>query len=299
MRVSNVPEHPADQLAAAGIHLNEFRRGQFRVPCPECKRRTRDTALSVTVDSAGEAVWQCFRCGFKGSTRRRGDAQPAKKPERQTVSWLRRPADPWLFWPSVLPIEPDSVAAAYLKRRGCALPPYDGHLCWHPELRHPTGHVGPGLVALVTDAVTGEWMTLHRTWLAPDGSGKAAVDPPRLWWPGLPKMGGVIRLCDDADVTMGLAVAEGIENALAAARVFPTVWAAGDAGNLAQLPPLAGIEALTIIADHDRVNPRTGQRTGLAAAEACAAAWSATGVEVRIWKAETEGRDFADLAEVA
>lgn len=294
MRTNREPQdEPADRLASLGIHIKEYRRGEFRVPCPECKRGIRDTALSVTVDVAGDAVWQCFRCGFKGAAKR---GQRQARVERPAPAWSRRPPDPWLFWPSVLPIEPGDVAAAYLEGRGCALPPNPGHLCWHPELRHPSGHVGPGLVALVTDAATRAPLTLHRTWIAPDGSGKAAVDPPRLLWPGRPKAGGVIRLQADAEVTQGLAVAEGIETALSAARVFSSVWATIDAGNLAQLPPLAGIECLTILADHDRVNPYTRQRPGLAAAERCAAAWTAAGIEVRIWKAPTEGQDFNDLA---
>lgn len=297
MRTTCEPQEPADRLASLGINLKEFRRGEFRVPCPECKRGARDTALSVTVNSAGDAVWQCFRCGFKGAAHHRSEPRRIERPRRQAPAWTWRSPDPWEFWPSCLPIEPGDVAAAYLERRGCALPPNPGHLCWHPELRHRSGHVGPGLVALVTDAVTRRPLTLHRTWIAPDGSGKAAVDPPRLLWPGLPKAGGVIRLQVDAEVTTGLAIAEGIETALSAARVFPSVWATIDAGNLATLPPLAGIECLTILADHDQVNPRTGQRPGLAAAERCAAAWSAAGIEVRIWKAPAEGQDFNDVAE--
>jgi hypothetical protein len=37
---------------------------------------------------------------------------------------------------------------------------------WHPALPHPSGHVGPAIVAVVTDALTGEPINLHRTWLA-------------------------------------------------------------------------------------------------------------------------------------
>ena len=93
-------------------------------------------------------------------------------------------------------------------------------------------------------------MTVHRTWIRPDGT-KAPVDKPRLLWPGLPKLGGVVRLWPDDEVTLGLCVAEGIETALTAARGFGLAWACLDAGNLAALPVLDGIEALTIVADHD------------------------------------------------
>jgi hypothetical protein len=57
---------------------------------------------------------------------------------------------------------PGTVAADYLAARRCALPHPEGDLRWHPEVRHPSGHVGPALLALVTDAVTCEPLTLHR-----------------------------------------------------------------------------------------------------------------------------------------
>ena len=57
-------------------------------------------------------------------------------------------------------------------------------------------------------------------------------------------------------------VAEGIESALSLAWAFVPVWACIDAGNLAALPVLDGIEALTIAADNDPA--------GQAAAQTCA-----------------------------
>src|SRR5689334_12970621 len=92
---------------------------------------------------------------------------------------------------------------------------------YHPEVYHPDeGRPFPALVALVTDAVTGEPMTVHKTYLAPDGSGKAAVAKPRLLCKGGAKAGGVVRLWPDEAVTTGLLVAEGIETALSAALGF-------------------------------------------------------------------------------
>lgn len=133
-------------------------------------------------------------------------------------------------------------------------------------------------------------MSLHRTWIRPDGSGKAAIDPARLWWPGQQKAGGVIRLWPDDEVTTGLAIAEGIENALVAARGFPLVWACADAGNLKSFPVLPGIEALTIVADHDPA--------GVGAAQDCARRWREAGAEVRIFLPPDPGDDVADWASV-
>jgi hypothetical protein len=193
------------------------------------------------------------------------------------------------------PISTDSPQSRYLRRRGCAMPQHD--VLGHPSLLHrPSGKAFPTLVSIVTNVLTAEPQTLHLTFIAPDGSGKAPVDRPRLLLPGLPKAGGVIRLVEDAEVTTGLAVAEGLETALAAARVFPHVWAVVDAGNLAAFPVLDGIESLTVFADNDRPNPKTGRRAGSEAAEACARRWVEAGREVRIFVPPREGQDVADLA---
>ena len=152
------------------------------------------------------------------------------------------------------------------------------------------------MVARVTDAVTGEPMTLHLTRLAPGGSGKAVTGPDRLLWPDRPKAGGVIRLWPDSEVTMGLAIGEGIETCLAAARAFTPIWSLIDACNLAAFPPLDGIDALTIFADHDKPNPKTGHRAGHDAAVTCARRWREAGRGVCIVLPRREGADVADLA---
>lgn len=97
----------------------------------------------------------------------------------------------------------------------------------------------------------------------------------------------MIRLWSDEAVTHGLAIAEGIESALAAAHLFTPVWAAVDADNLAQLPALCGIEALTIFADHDKA--------GMKGAATCAQRWREAGREVRVLRARAAGADVAEL----
>jgi hypothetical protein len=305
-------------LADHGIHLRRETPGTHRAACPACAKNKRDDALSVTIKADGSAVWLCHRCAFKGALRphaqggglriykifrgkpmNNGAVHP-KPPEAEQEHQYPVLAGPWrAFWRhECLPIADDgSPAAAYLRARGCALPHPEGDLRWCPEVRHPGGHVGPALVALVTDAVTADPLNLHRTWIKPDGSGKAAIDRPRLLLKNHRKLGGVIRLWPDAEVTYGLCIAEGIETALSAARGFGLAWATIDARNMEVLPALPGIEALSIIADHDRPNPKTGKRTGLAAAKECARRWAEAGCEVRIWRAPAEGADFNDWAQ--
>ena len=147
------------------------------------------------------------------------------------------------------------------------------------------------MVALVTDVITNDVLSLHRTWVLGDGSkNKAPVDTPRLTWPGLPSKGGCIRLWPDEEITQGLCIAEGIETALTAARGFGSAWATIDAHNLAKFPVLAGIDALTIVADHDKKNPKTGRRAGNDAAQACTNRWVKNGIEVLHWQAAEEDK---------
>jgi hypothetical protein len=141
-------------------------------------------------------------------------------------------------------------------------------------------------VALITDTLTREPLSLHKTWVLADGR-KAELDSPRLLLAGHRKQGGVIRLWPDEAVTTGLGVAEGIESALSLAWAFVPVWACIDAGNLAALPVLDGIEALTIAADNDTA--------GQAAAQTCATRWAAAGRAV--WVTRQRDNDLNDLVQ--
>ncbi len=189
------------------------------------------------------------------------------------------------FWRDLEPIR-GTIAEQYLLARGCALPPADGDLRYG-ELRHPSGYVGPCMVGLVSDAITREPMTLHRTWIKADGS-KAAVDPPRLLLGKHRKQGGVIRLWPDDFVTNSLAIAEGIETALSVATVFKPVWSCIDAGNMGAFPVLQGIESLLIVADNDP--------DGITAMNKCAKRWHEAGHKVRL-AVPPQGRDANDLAQ--
>lgn len=207
------------------------------------------------------------------------DSSPVRRPAPSPV---RRPdperglpetLDPrrLRYWRSLGPVS--DVGRAYLEARQCAIPPTDGDLRFDPAGRHPNGHEGPCLVAMVTDILTCAPISLHRTWIKADGT-KADVDPPRLLLGGHRKAGGVIRLWPDEALTQGLAIAEGIETALSLARVFRPAWALIDAGNLATLPALAGVDALTIAVDDDFA--------GVTAANTCAERWALSDRDVTL-----------------
>lgn len=274
------------------IPWTHYSEGNHRIACPACARKPNDKTLGLTVEPGGRAVAHCFRCEYVETYR------PSPGAKHRSVGATIRPAQTAKhehlsdygqeLWKACSPT--NGPARAYLKARHCALPPEDGDLRCHPALKHPSGYVGPALIALVTDAVTREPMSLHRTWIQSDGR-KADVDPPRLLLGGHRKQGGVIRLWPDECVTYGLAIAEGIETALSIAHDYKPVWSVIDAGNMAAFPVLLGIQTLVIGADHDPA--------GLRAANTCADMWTAAGVDVRVIAPESESRDWNDARAAA
>jgi hypothetical protein len=208
--------------------------------------------------------WARAWLGCENVVPKRANPKPSKcQPGRyETLSSYGRQ-----IWASCRSIDPESPAGHYLAARGCALPHPGGDLRWHPALQHPSGYAGPALVALVTDVRDArQYLSLHRTWIAADGSGnKAQVDPPRLLLKDHRKSGGCIRLWPDDGVTLGLGIAEGLETALTLARGFTPVWATIDASNLAAFPYLWRIESLTVAVDNDPA--------GISAFESMARRW--------------------------
>jgi hypothetical protein len=96
--------------------------------------------------------------------------------------------------------------------------------------------------------------------------------------------GGIIRLSPDEEVLHGLTLAEGLETGLAALSIgLRPVWSTGSNTNMAKFPLLAGVEALTILADHDASG--AGER----AAREVELRWRQAGREVRIFMWEKVG----------
>lgn len=269
--------------------LQHLALGHHRIACPQCAKTTnrkKDTALSVDV-TASSWVCLCHRCGYAtGSGAGVHSGSQARSMHTETTRQHLVLASHWRdVWHVLRPVE--GTALKYLTARECVLPPADCDLRYTESLQHPSGYTGPALVALVTDALTREPMTLHRTWIKANGD-KADVNPPRLLLGKHRKAGGVIRLWPDDTVTTGLAIAEGIETALSVATAYTPIWSTIDAGNMAAFPVLEGIEELLIVADHDAA--------GLRAAEQCAQRWYDVGRKVRIAKSPVPGEDLNDLA---
>ncbi|TLM69232.1 MAG: hypothetical protein FDZ69_00225 [Deltaproteobacteria bacterium] len=150
--------------------------------------------------------------------------------------------------------------AAYLRHRGLsgAIPPYLG-LLPHERYRDEFDDVLLPVMAGFFQAPDGQVVGVHRTFLDPDGPGKADVETPKKFSRALfagALRGAAIRLRDHNGI---LGVAEGIETAEAVYQATGrATWATGSAGGMESLVPSAGVKLIGIWADNDR--HQVGQR---------------------------------------
>lgn len=269
------------------IAWNDYGPGSYRITCPACGRSPRDKTAGVTIEHDGRGVLHCFRCSLV-ETRRPAHGNPGNMPLRKPLLTLKRTAlSEWgtELWRSCKPVA--GVAADYLRTRRCAIPPENGDLRWHPAMKHPSGYVGPALVALITNIHTRKPLSLHRTWITP--TGKADVQPVKLLLKNHEIADGCIRLWPD-DTAATLGIAEGIETALSLAWAVQPVWATIDAGHMERFPVVDGFDAIIIAQDRDPAGER--------AATSCGQRWAAAGRKVLVTdQAENDLNDV--LREVA
>ena len=198
------------------------------------------------------------------------------------------------LWREAVPIG-GTLAAVYLLDRGLGLvhEVLDGravrfHGACPFRLQDRTTVRLPAMLAAMIDIRTSAFCGVHRTALRANGRGKSEVsglgNPKKMLGRAAD---ACVKLSADEEVGIGLHIAEGIETALACmAMGFRPMWAALSAGGIASFPTLAGVEALTIFADHDA--------TGMAAAAECASRWDRAGKDVTRIIPALDGTDFAD-----
>jgi putative DNA primase/helicase len=251
---------------------------EWRGMCPACGYKG---GLTLS-ESGGRPLWWCASCrdqeavgkallGDAAPARPEADAEPAPREDRRGAvrAMVER-------------ARPSPIVPAYLGNRGLRLPP-SAPLLYLANAKHPSGRALPCMLALLHD-LAGDLVAVHRTFLAPGGTGKAGVEPVRMTLGDV--RGAAVRLYP---VAPHLVVAEGIETALAAAELLGLpAWAATSAGNLGDslaLPP--EVREVTIGADADPPGRR--------AAKAAAARWRAEGRTVRVAMPDKPGADFNDL----
>ncbi|NHM17655.1 toprim domain-containing protein [Tritonibacter mobilis] len=264
-------------------------------PCPVCQpsRRMGQNALTLADGHNGHLVLHCKKtdCAFLDILAavglRSGDYAPpdvatlAQRKHDQKANAEKRAAQAYRLWDEAQPII-GTAAETYLRWRGisCDLPPT---LRFHKECWHAaTAKRYPALVA----AVQGSSLpAVHRTYLRPDGLGKADIEPAKAMLGTV--AGGVVRLCEWPGP---LVVGEGIESTLSLLSGLldgpVTAWAALSTSGLRglRLPPQPG--RLIIATD--------GDAPGRAAGHALADRAHALGWQVSLLPAP-DGRDWNDI----
>lgn len=174
-----------------------------------------------------------------------------------------------------------SLVAKYLGSRGLDYTlPLSAALRCAPSLKHPTGARCPAMLGKVI-GVNGEFLGVHRTFLARDGQGKAVIEPNKMMLG--PCKGGSVRLGEAIDFVM---VGEGIETCIAAMQMFgQPAWAALSASGLAALQLPEYVSDVLVLADRDHVGER--------AAVQAAVRWRAQGRSVDV-TLPSIGKDFDD-----
>ena len=274
--ISDRTTQVARNAEVATIAWNDLGVGEHRIECPKCGRGGRDRTCGVKMEAGGNGVSHCFRCGYVESFNTNHVAVKSRESARSTaiqkvLKHTRLNDGGAALWNSTQELR--GVALQYLHARRCAIPPQDSDLRYHPSLKHPSGYVGPSLVALITNVHTREPLSLHRTWITPTGK-KDLGHQARLLLGNHSTKDGVIRLYPDDWVTSWLGIAEGIETALSLAWAYQPVWATIDAGHLAQFPVLDGVGDLVIARDQDPA--------GISAAAFCAQRWVDAGRRVLV-----------------
>jgi len=278
-------------------------------PCPLCGGNDRFR----WDNQDGQGTYICGQCGagngmklaieFTGQPFRDvasridqllGNIKPDTGPQRRELSEGDRRDMLRNAYASTAAVQPGDLVDAYMASRGLDQPSYPAALRFSTAMKDGEGGVRPCMVALV--GVHGEtddrgrqrYCSLHRTFLRPDGRGKAEMASPRKMMPGQLPDGACVMLSDWPGYG-AIGVAEGIETALAASARFEIpVWAAISSNMLAKWNPPVGAEEVAIFGDND---PKFG---GQAAAYSLAHRLAVKGLNVSVHIPQLPGTDWAD-----
>ena len=291
--------HTLDVRAAARA-LGGDVSGRDSVVCPGPGHSHRDRSLSVRLvpgnedgficySHAGDPIPECRdhvreRLGFAPwRPRHRDSARPTVRrhvPELSAEQHAKHLSFARSIWDAAKPAKGTLVERYLVETRKLELPETDA-IRFHPRLRVThTDRFAPAMVCRMTDICTDEFTGVHRTFLTETAQKISKTILGR-------KHGSAIKI--DAAEGAGLAIAEGVETAIAARYLYRPAWSVIDAGGMRNFPILPAIEHLEIFADHD------ANEAGEAAARHCLERWENAGAEVAIAMPPIKGADIADF----
>jgi putative DNA primase/helicase len=184
------------------------------------------------------------------------------------------------WWREAQPAD-GTPAETWLRTRGWTgpIPP---SLRFHPECPCGRDRRLPAMIAAV-QASDRRVVATHRTFLAPDGRGKADLDEARLW---KGEFGDAAVRLAAADTDLG--ICEGIEDALAVMEMGgPPCWAAGNATRLPNVALPACVRHVHLFRDRDAAGEKH--------ADLAASRYSAEGRRVTIHAPPRPHNDFNDV----
>lgn len=288
--------HPLPGLVGASVKL--IRAGkEYKACCPF----HNDKSPSFTIFDGGLRFY-CFGCGVGGDVfdylaRQHGvglrDAADMltggnlpsvhiAAPANDDAEATDRIEEARTIWRSAVPAA-GTEAEAYLRFRGLHLPIPDS--IRFARLKYGTkGQEHPVLVAAVASA-DNKFTGIQRTYLAPNGSGKAKVPKPKL---SLGRVsGGAIRL---APCAASMIACEGLEDGLTLQQELGrATWVAAGASMLPNMIFPAGVRSVAIGGDNDEA--------GRLSARKAAENFAFRGIEARVFF-PLDAKDFnAELME--
>lgn len=265
-------------------------------PCPSCQGRDRYRFD----DKAGSGSWICSHCGsgdgfgllnlvfgwdFPEAAKEvdrvmghvKAGAIVQERSEESKVYALRQ------AYAGSQAVSKDDPVWRYLNNRvGIEVIPRD--IRFHPAMPHIEGGMHPVMLSILRYP-NGTAASIHRTYLTSDGN-KANVKAVKKFMQGRPLPTAAVRL---SGPTRKLGIAEGIENALAAAgRFMLPVWAATNAILMEQWMPPEGVEEVLIAGDRD------SSYTGQAAAYSLAKRLARAGLRVEVRMPSKIDADWCD-----
>ena len=286
-------------LMSLGVPENALRNKHG--PCPLCGGEDRFRFD----DSEGRGTWICNQCGagdgmklamsYTGKTfsevaplidgmvgNIKFETAKSERTPEQVRDTLRD------TWRATREITPGDVAHRYLASRGLDGLIYPKALRFAEKLRDGEGGIRPCMVAMVGLPGQEKFVSMHRTFLKPDGSGKAEMEAPRKLMPGSIPDGACVMLSEFSGGSLG--IAEGIETALAASALYDMpVWSALNATMLRKWIPPEGCDSVAVFGDNDK------NYAGQAAAYGLGYILHGKVGEVTVHIPEITGEDWSDV----